>query len=1177
MFRFLLMALALAGIWLVASDGMAQTVSNAHRIALQAEENAERPVSVAGKPARLSIEGVSLVTAIERLAERADVLIAYSPTRLSTYDRVTCRCEGLTVGEALDTLLAGTAFRYMEVQGHIVVARRALGQPPRTEAVRHPAPRIENHHLAVTTSATTRRAPAVQLRSEDTGAVVGQVFDASTDEPLASVDIHLEGTNHRTLTNEEGRYIVTGVRPGTYNVVARFIGYGIGREENLRVVAGETVQLDFRLSITPLSLQQIVVTGLMDPTSGDRAPFVVGRVSADDIAVPSLDIIGALRGRVAGIRMSRGGGQPGDDYDVILRTPTSIMRSNRPMVVVDGIILGDASLRDFDGLDIESIEVVKGAAAASMYGSRAAPGVIAITTQRGGGLEQGETRFSFRSEAGIQAVPPDRIRRIPQYHPYLTNEDGEFVNHNGEVVDPVYRVVKPDAISDVPYQQTFDHFGSLIRRGLMHTNTVSMSQNAQDTRFYASARNTTESGIMRHNDGLGRQSFRVNLDHWATSELHLGVTAYYGRSSRDDVADPNPFYDVMMMPPDVDLTLPDEEKRKRYIAIPQRGMHTRTNPLYVQYYNDAETHTSRFIGGLTAEYSPSSWLRFNSNVGFDRSDRETFRYWPVGFEQMLTETRLFGEIQRRHRNRRTASGNFGARILHQVGALTLRHHLRAVYELEGLENTTAIGRDLAAENTRSLDVASELLLRSNTSHIRSEGYSIATGFDYGGKLIGDVLFRIDGSSLFGPDDRWNPYYRASAAYRMAEEEWWPFEGITEFKPRFSIGTAGGLPRFSDRYETWTVREGEVRKHTLGNRLLRPEKATERELGLDVVFRDRVSLQLTRAESKVEDQLLPIPIPHVIGYSHQWNNAGTLEGTTYEATLEAALIARRDRGWSVSMTWDRSSHMITEFPFACYTDSPTGSASRDVFYRCAGYSLTAIYDRDILRGHGQLSAVHANSHGQFQVNDDGFLVPVGEGNNWTDGVAKGLWGTTVEIDDRLYEWGMPIYAIDDEGDPLHGEIGNSEPDFDFGLGTNVRIGNFSFGGLIDGSVGGLVYNYERRRAYQDFHPDFDQGDKPEDLKKPVHYYSAQVGRVAPFIEDGTYMKLRELAGTYRFDVPGFLAAYGVSRTEISVMARNLYTWTRYTGWDPEVGTLHRRIREGAYPHMRTLSVGLRVDF
>src|SRR5690606_11788813 len=156
------------------------------------------------------------------------------------------------------------------------------------------------------------------------------------------------------------------------------------------------------------------------------------------------------------------------------------------------------------------------------------------------------------------------------------------------------------------------------------------------------------------------------------------------------------------------------------------------------------------------------------------------------------------------------------------------------------------------------------------------------------------------------EERWNTYYRVSGAYRMAEESWWPWQSVNEFKLRASRGTAGGRPDFDDQFETYGFSTGGgLVKQALGNRFLKPELATETEVGLDMIVRDRYSLQLSHARSVVEDQLIAIPLAGMFGYTSQWQNAGTVEGNTWEATIEAQLVQRPTLTWRMGLVADRT--------------------------------------------------------------------------------------------------------------------------------------------------------------------------------------------------------------------------------------------------------------------------------
>ena len=193
---------------------------------------------------------------------------------------------------------------------------------------------------------------------------------------------------------------------GTYTLELRRLGYKPLNRGGVVVADNATVTLNLTMAEAGLSLQAFVTTGVVDPATGTRVPFTVGRVTAEDAPVPATNALETIQGKIAGVSVVPAG-QAGSGTNIVLRSPTSINKSNSPLIVVDGVIQTDAfgaSSADLQSMDIESVEVVKGAAAASLYGARAAAGVIQITTRRGSGLADGTTRFSVRSEYGANSL-----------------------------------------------------------------------------------------------------------------------------------------------------------------------------------------------------------------------------------------------------------------------------------------------------------------------------------------------------------------------------------------------------------------------------------------------------------------------------------------------------------------------------------------------------------------------------------------------------------------------------------------------------------------------------------------------------------------------------------------------------------------------------------------------------
>ena len=240
------------------------------------------------------------------------------------------------------------------------------------------------------------------LAQGQTGRITGVVTDSASDRPVGNVMVTVVGTRIGAVTDAQGRYTINSAPTGTRTIEARRIGYRATRVVNVTVQMEGTTTLDIKIVSVPLTLQTVVTTGVTDPTSGTRVPFTVGRIEVENIPVPSTNAIESIQGKVAAVTIVPPG-QPGSGTNILLRSPTSINKSNSPLIVVDGVIQSaafGAATADLEAIDIESVEIVKGAAAASLYGSRAQSGVIQIRTKRGSTLASGSTRFTLRSEWG---------------------------------------------------------------------------------------------------------------------------------------------------------------------------------------------------------------------------------------------------------------------------------------------------------------------------------------------------------------------------------------------------------------------------------------------------------------------------------------------------------------------------------------------------------------------------------------------------------------------------------------------------------------------------------------------------------------------------------------------------------------------------------------------------------
>ena len=1013
--------------------------------------------------------------------------------------------------------------------------------------------------------------PLQQATGQGTGTIRGTVRNAEDNTPVAGAQVTIAGQAIGGVTNQDGRYELTGVPAGTHTVRVQFLGFGTEERAGVTVVAGQPAVADFQLRTQVLSMSELVVTGVTEATSRARLPFTVASVTKEAMPVAPRTATSAIQGRVSGATVIQSP-QPGEGASIMLRTPTSINRENNPLIVVDGTILTENSI-DISSLDIESVEVVKGAAAASLYGSRAAAGVIQIRTVRGSSLAEGSTRFTVRSEYGTNDIP--RSIKWARHHPYLMNASGQFLDEDGQVVD------RPSAdFKEVPFQDgtypgpLFDHVESLFDPGSSQTHMVTLGHNAGNTSWLATGSYLHTKGVTLELDGYKRADFRVNLDHRLANTLSFSASLFHMRSRQDD-AFGGALFDFINIAPDVDLLQPDPDGTKYHFQPDDAGI--RPNPLYGFATQTHEDERQRTLASLDLRYNPLAWLAFDVNGSYDRSDRDNIDFVPKGVKTSDYPDGDPGSLTKIADNTNGINASAGISASRDFGLLRSRLSARALVEREDNDGLEAAGEVFSVGGLPDLDALVVPTISSSESSIRSTGYYLNTDLDYADKYIASGLVRRDGSSLFGPEERWHTYYRVSGAYRMAVEPWWPIPQINEFKLRYSRGTAGGRPNFPDRFEVFTVQSGGgLELQTLGNPFLKPEMSTEQEFGVDMVALERLSLQLTYATQKTVDQLVQVPLPRIFGFGSKWENAGTIEGHTYEATLEARIIETPDLRWSTTLVADRSRNRITAYDRPCHTD--------DFGWRCAGEQLGMFYTEKFLNSASELPAAAAAASDQFQVNDDGLLVWVGPGNSWRDGVSKSLWGTSTTIDGISYGWGMPIRLRNADGQITRVRTGDGNPDVRWGLGNNIQWKGFNLYALVDGQVGGDVYNNTKQRMYQHQRSaDEDQAGKPDELKKPITYYTPTLYNAATavswFVEDGSYVKLREVSLRYAIDASRFapLARFGMDRAILSLIGRNLYTWSDYSGYDPEIGGAITRVDDFDFPQYRTLTAAIEIVF
>ncbi len=1006
---------------------------------------------------------------------------------------------------------------------------------------------------------------AIPFRAEaQAGTLTGTITDQSTGAPLPTVQVYLEGTSRNTLSSATGTFTLTDVPPGSYTLVAQRIGYQAARQANVTVAGGQATTVSLVMSPSVLSLQEIVATGLVDPVEGVRSPISVARVNREMMPVAVAgSAIQNLQGQVAGVSMARQSGQPGSDVTIMLRTPTMVdnplpgtrgARDTNPLIVVDGVILG-TSTTNLESLDIESMEIIRGAAAASLYGSRAAAGVISITTNRGRGLDIGQTQFSARTELGItQAISG---KSLPTHHIYNMTADGSsYADANGNPVGRNGRIPHNTNLAlqfmDKPYPgPVYDNINNVFEPGTFQNHSLSMAQNTADTNFAISLVRYLEAGALENNEGYNRNSFRVNLDHRFLNTLSLGVAAFHSRDYRDETS--LSFTDLFRAPPDVDLTVRDSTGN--YVQVPDPEV-SFENPLWIEGSRESERRRARTLANANLRWEPLSWVSFAANGSYDREDSRS-RFWLPKGTPSLAGGEQGGRIEFQDDLNDTFNAEAQVSLRRDFGLLNARTTFRGLMERSHVEEVDASGRDFLVEGVPRIDATPENSRQSASyqAEVRSDGMLWDTALDYAGKYIGTVLVRRDRSSLFGRDNREHVYYRTAGAYRLSEEGWFNLPYVDEFKVSYARGTAGGRPPFAAQYEVWNLIDGQPRKSQLGNTELRPEHTTEQEVSLDMILAGRYGVTLTQAWQRTTDQLVTAQLPGFTGYSSQWRNGGVVSGHTTELTIEARLIQTPRFAWSSTVVADYSEAKIDEWVFA-----PENPAWRQY---STGVGLYEIWGSRFVDSSDALARHHGGSlldrANEFMLNDDGLMVWVGPGNTFRDGISKSLWGTSTQIGGLTYNWGMPFLEQAAAGGNVRTKIGDATH-ANVGWINNLNFGALSFHAQLHAKIGGdLVNSVHQGMTIQNVAPDMDQSGKSDADKKPMQYYQtvyAGGGGSTYYVEDGSYLKLRTLSANYRLN-PGQISRFGLGnmgiRTlQLGLIGRNLLTVTNFKGWDPEMG-------------------------
>jgi len=998
----------------------------------------------------------------------------------------------------------------------------------------------------------------------------------SAGEPLGGATVAIPELGVGTITSGDGSYTFTiqlakaGGAGRSVTLLSRFIGYKPKRM-TVTLAAGRVAK-NFELEKDVLSLEQVVVTGVSDATSQKKTGFSVAVVDNTSIKdVPFTSPVASLSGKVAGASVITTTAQPGSEPAIRLRAATSLTGRQDPLIIVDGTITR-LGLADINAQDIERMEIIKGAAASSLYGSDAANGVVQIFTKRGANLAEGQTVVQVRNDYGQSNLP----RLIPGNlsHNYVLNADGSFkLDANGN------RITKDDKISDQPYPVYYDQMGAVFKPGVAMNNYVSVGQRRGNLNYNASFENTKEKGVLNLKNGFSRQNMRVNLDQSLSDQIDYQVGTFYGTSHGDQAeGSADIFFGMRFLEPNIDITAPNKDGSPYNAAIKQAPMSGNvSNPLYRLYNAKTTNDRDRFSSNLKVRYRPLPWLTAEGNVNYDRLSATYKAFRPTGFLNSSGVADKGSLAQTSTANRTSNLGATLTAVRKYKDWFTNTSKVAWVFEDQTNNQVSVTATALTVPRVTEFSAASKdpstpVLPGSRTEAIRNQNVFAITTFDIRDRYIIDGLIRRDQSSLFGQSSRSATYHRYSIAYRLSEDLRLP--GIDELKLRASQGTAGLRPTFNAQYEVFSVAGGSPSKVTLGNPLLKPAFSTENEFGFNVNFLKNFTMEYTYSNKSTSNQIMSVPLSAAAGYQNQWRNAGTLAGYTHEVAFGAVLASSADFFWRLNLTGDRTRQKITQLAVAPFLIGPDpNDANTRIFRIAAGQKFGVLFGSRWIRNADQLAATLKSGKltgtaADYKVNEDGYYVRASQ------------YHTVNEV---------PLKAYDETGNSLT-EIGDVNPDFNLGMTNTVQWKTVSVTAQLNWVKGGEIYNLTRQWPFNEFRDAvIDQRGKPQDQRKPTTYYSAFYNNFDAndyFVENGTYLRLRELAVNVQIPKSWLAKVYGLSElasARLGVVGQNLWTKTNYSGYNPDVSgpgggnPFGYRVDYFTYPAYRTVKFVLDINY
>jgi TonB-linked SusC/RagA family outer membrane protein len=1050
------------------------------------------------------------------------------------------------------------------------------------------------------------------VAAAQSGATISGTVTSEEGTPLPGATVLIQGTTIGTHTDDAGRYtiVVPAARANGQSAVliARTIGYA-ARQIPVVLTAGSTLTQNFSLVVNPLNLDVVVVTGAGTSTTRERLTTTINTVdsSALNRAANPQNVVSALAAQAPNVEVRTQSGEPGASASIKIRGASSLSGTNQPLFVVDGqpidnqtistqsIVSGsgtaagaDASTvapnraSDINPADIESIQILKSAAAAAIYGARAANGVVLITTKSG---TPGATKWTLSSTETFDRVnAPDVLQ-----HQFIQGIDGVADTCTATDCTVSRWAWGPAAPAGTPL---FDHSKELFDTGLTGDNNIQVSGGNERTTFYASGGLLSQDGFLKGpNNKYNRATVRLKGTQQINSTLKISGNLSYIDTRGKFVQKGSNLSGVMLgalrTPPDFNnenTYLPNGLQRAyRFpnassIASMENAVYY-DNPFFVLDNPGNRSELGRSVSNLNVDWNPLEWLNVSETLGADY-----YNDWRLESLPLTSGADAVGNVTRNDINNLEIDHNLIATAKHTFGTNTdLTFTIGQNLNSRRLRQTYAFGEQLIAPQPFNIQNTITPFVQEYRALRHIEAYFAQAEVSLLDQLVLNLGIRNDGFSTFGSANPRANYPKASVA--------WTFSNLLNGRDRTGLLSYGklhlaygetgkeppayaaitaltsttfiGLGGFGDALKPGINGQGALlTSGTQGNPDLRPERNREFEFGTDLAFlNNKIDLSATGYNKRGNDIILSAPInASATGSTQQILNAASIKNSGVELTLNLHPIQTATTGWDVGVQYGRNRGRVLSLAGADFINYNLEGFQGAIGTSAVGFAPGVIQGVDFVRC----------GRGITNIAIPGLGVVPDVDASVCSGAPK---GALVLGDD-----GLPV------SDPTQRIIADPNPKYSMSYNTNLRWNKFSVSGLLDVRKGGSVWN--GTRGILDFFgtgkdtqirtvtngqygvnymtkiypvtvgPGKDNNvvpfKSPEDWENWFLGDGGGFGTVgAQFVEDGSFAKLREISLTYTLDRPFLKNLTGFSSADIRIAGRNLHTWTKYSGFDPEV--------------------------